>query len=662
MRFLFATLACAALAVGPGCSSASPLTPLVIPDGCQPLAPDVSCTLPYPSDFFLVPDATLPSGKRVALTGAAKPVAPNGADFDVTASWAADGASRQPTIVAAVPGEIVGDGLPNIVDDPARSMDATASPTLLLCADTGELVAHYADIDMRPTDSAKVTIQIRPFVQLAPKTRYVVAVRDLRTASGAAPPAEGFRRLRDKQTSADPALAALAARFDRDVFAPLDKKGVARKGLQLAWDFTTGSAERPVADMLRVRELTLEWLKTHAPAVTVTSSLPDAGTGEYWRVVRGTLQAPLFLDKPGIGAHLFRDQTGAVAQNGEATFPFVVLVPATVRDQWEPGRALAFGHGFFGTMEETTGAPARKLLPALHAVTFAIDWWGMSEPDREQVINDITQRPSHIADFVERTHQAMANWLVTTAAIRSTMQQQDDLKRPQSGPGTSTNGQGMSNAGALLYDPAHVYYFGASNGHILGGVMSALNPDVERAVLNVGGAAWTHMMPRALPFLSFQFLLLSTLRDSVGFQTAIAMIAAPFDRTDPASYASFLIGAKLPGNPDRRVLLQTGLGDASVPNAGGFFHARTLGLSQVGPTPQAVFGIPTADASTLTSAYTLFDFGIDTSTYRDPAPIADNRVHNSLRSDPQAMAQMDAFLRPDGTIIQPCGGMPCKVK
>jgi len=661
MRPFFAAIA-ALIAVLPGCSSSpapQTLTPLTIPDGCQPLAPDASCTLPYPSDFFLTSDATLPSGKRIALTGAAKLTTQDGKDVDVTATWAADGASRQPTIVAVIPGAIVGDGLPNLMDDPTASAK-TSSPTLLVRADTGELVPHYVDLDLRPSDDAKVAIAIRPYAQLAPKTRYIVALKGVRTASGLAAPAEGFRRLRDKQTTKDPALAALAPRFDSDVFTPLEQKGVLRKDLQLAWDFTTGSAERPVADMLRVRELALAWLGSHTPEVTVASDMAD---GAYWRLIRGTIKGPLFLDKPGIGGHLFRGGDGQVAQNGETTFPFVAIVPNTVRDQWEPGRALGFGHGFFGSTDEAVSGAARTLIPTLKAVTFAIDWWGMSEPDRDQVINDITQRPAHTADFVERTHQAMANWLVTTAAAKGPMTQLDDFKRPMSGPGTSTNGQGMSNAGALLYDPAHLYYFGASNGHILGSTMSALNPDVERAVLNVGGAAWTHMMPRALPFLSFQFLLLSTLRDSLAFQTAIALIAAPLDRTDPASYAPYLIGSKLPKNPDRRVLLQTGLGDAAVPNAGAFFHVRTLGLSQVAPAQAApVFGVPTADASTLTSGWTLFDYGIDTSGYRNPAPLADNRVHGSVRADPQAMAQMDAFLKPDGVVIQPCNNQPCKGK
>ena len=44
---------------------------------------------------------------------------------------------------------------------------------------------HYVDVDLRPSDSAKVTLAIRPFAPLAPKARYVVAVRGVRTASGA---------------------------------------------------------------------------------------------------------------------------------------------------------------------------------------------------------------------------------------------------------------------------------------------------------------------------------------------------------------------------------------------------------------------------------------------------------------------------------------------
>src|SRR3954466_9957801 len=43
--------------------------PISVPDGCNPLGAGLDCGVPYPSDFFLVDDATLPSGKRIELKG-----------------------------------------------------------------------------------------------------------------------------------------------------------------------------------------------------------------------------------------------------------------------------------------------------------------------------------------------------------------------------------------------------------------------------------------------------------------------------------------------------------------------------------------------------------------------------------------------------------------
>ncbi len=45
-----------------------PLERLAITPGCNPILSGVECGLPYPSDFFLVDDATLPS--HAALLGA----------------------------------------------------------------------------------------------------------------------------------------------------------------------------------------------------------------------------------------------------------------------------------------------------------------------------------------------------------------------------------------------------------------------------------------------------------------------------------------------------------------------------------------------------------------------------------------------------------------
>jgi hypothetical protein len=624
-----------ALVVLAALASCVDVRPLTVPDGCQPLEGELSCTLPYPSNFFF-------DGKVVALKGAAKPVSSKGVDADLVTPLAADGFSRQPTLACMLPDAVVADGLPNIEDDASISMTAGRSPTLVIDAETGELLPHYVDLDPAADDPAQVVIAIRPIVQLKPAHRYVVALYGVKNARGElAAPAEGFRRVRDQDTSRDPSLAPIAARYEGDVFAVIAKQGVARKDLQLAWDFTTESQSWPEHDMLDVRALVQTWLDQNpAPAVTVTNVATNPYP-EYAREITGTLTVPLYLDHPETGGVLFRDSSGKIAQNGTATVPFKIVVPTTATSQWTPARALAFGHGFFGGTDELDGQEARTLLSTLRVVGFGIDWWGMSKDDLGTVVGLISQTPADTWKFVERVYQAMANWMVMTRAIKTSLATQPSLALVR---------------GRRLYDPTHVFYFGASMGHILGGVMSAINPDIERAALEVGGAGWEHMMPRATPFSGFNFFIKSAMGTEVGTQTVEAMFATALDRIDPATYAPYLIGSHLPGNPDRRVILQAGIGDAEVPNVATYFHARALGLSMVSPTPESAWGIPLVSAGDVTSALTMWDFGISPDTYREAKPPPDNPVHNGLRNVPTAMQQIDAFLRTNGTVIDPCAG------
>jgi hypothetical protein len=647
-RVLSLLLAAGALgALGASCSSEAPLA---LPDGCQPLEGDLSCTLPFPSDFFR-------QNGVVALSGAGKPVTATGLDADVVSPLAADGFSRQPAIVCALPDAVVADGLQNVVDDPTPSLDAATSPTLLVRADTGETVAHYVTLDPNPDDATHVPITIRPLAPLAPGVRYVVALRGVRNARGGlAAPAEGFRRIRDQDLSHDPALAPLAARYETDVFPVLASLGVDRGSLQLAWDFTTESKAWPESDMLDLRALVQAWLAQNTPKVTITSV--DPGTAEYWEVLKGTITVPLYLDQPGPGGRLFRGSDGKIAQNGTTDVPFVIDVPTTVRDQFDPGLALAFGHGFFGNTDETDGQAARTLLSTLHAVTFAIDWWGMSKDDLGTVIGLLSSSPADLHTFVERVYQAMANWMVTTRAIETAFASAPELHRPASGPGVVQGPNNTTNAGALVYDASRVVYFGASMGALLGGTMTALDPDVDRAVLNVGGASWETIMPWSSAFAGLQFFIHSAMQTELGTQLYAAMLATALDRIDPATYAPYLIGSGLAGNPDRQMLLQIGVGDQSVGNPSSFFYARALGLSMVQPSPETAWGVPLADASSLRSALTVWDFGISPDVYRVASPPADNAVHNGVRNVPTAMQQMADFYAPSGSVTDPCSG-PC---
>lgn len=640
-----------------GCSSAADdggaSAPLVVPDGCQPLlaeptgeAPSTgACLVPYPSDFHRVADPRSATGFRLGLRGAARPRLQSGAENDVHDVVPMDGASLIPTIVAGLAGEIVHDDLPGVLEDPTKSARPDSS-TIVLEADSGVLIPHYADIvDKR--EGSHTPIVLRTFAPLKPRTRYVVAIRGahLGAADGSgapaelAPPPEGFRRLRDGTATSDAALAPLAMRYDTEVFSPLARAGVAREQLQLAWDFTTGSSEQPLADMLRIRELTLAWLAANEPSVRVTSTRD--GTGNLAKIVNLEVTAPLFLERPDPGSRLVRDAEGKVVQNGTTTFQLVLAIPISIRDRAEPGRVVAIGHGFFGTTGELEGAASRAIADRVGAVLVGIEWWGMSKNDLANLTDTITTTPAHVADFAERVHQGMANWLVALAAVRGPATKLTELRRPSTEP---------------LYDPSFIGFFGASQGHILGGTLAAL-ADFSRIVLNVGGGGFTHCMPRSLNFGPFSLLLGLDFPDPLVVQSYVAMMQRALDRIDPISYAPHVLASPLPGSPsDRRVLMQTGLGDPAVPNVASFLHARALGIPLATPSPVPVFGLASVTDADAPSSVTLFDYHVDTTGYAEGKPISPNVVHDSVRLNPAALRQMEGFLKPGGTIAHTCDG------
>jgi hypothetical protein len=622
-----------ALAVSSGCLSSSTdaqPAPLVVDDGCQPLlasdAHDDSspgfCLAPYPSDFYH-------TGDHIELHGNAAPLQANGKRSDPHLVFHAQGFSPVSTIVASLPGDVVHDGLASPLDDPGMST-SPQSPSILLDTVTGERVPHYVDVYDNVPDGARRPIVIRPITQLAPLRRYVVALAGMHVDGGAiAPPAEGFRRLRD--SIADPALAPLA-RYENDVFAPLAKAGVARASLQLAWDFTTGTPDEPTRDMFAVREATLKWLETNAPTVTIASAA-DA-TDRLAKIIKGSVTAPLYLDSAAPGGHLSRDASGAIVQNGNTTFDFEATIPTSLATATTPGRIVCYGHGFFGDVDELEGNGARTIADKLGAILISTRWWGMSHVDFGVVANNLTQAPEHVTDFNEPVHQAMANWLVLVAAIKGPLAKAPELHRANGDP---------------LYDPTFISYFGASQGHILGGTLTTLVPDFTRVVLNVGGGGFTHMMPRSGDFGAFSLVAESVYTDPLVLQSYFAMLQRGLDRIDPISYASSMKAT---------VLMQTGLGDAQVPNVASFLHARALGVKQLMPAPMPIPLLEPTQGGQPGSSVTLFDFHIDTTPSAMPFPLAPNEVHEGVRINPAALRQMDAFLRPDGIIQQTCDG-PC---
>ena len=622
------------------------LDPLEIPEGCNPLAADVDCLLPYPSDVFLQDDPEMPSGKRVVY-GQAAPITDDGELIDITSFYPADGFSHISPIMALFPQGVDASELVSHTRDVAASLEPS-SKTLLIEADTGQPVLHFAEMDGLTEDTARRALFMRPMVRLKNQTRYVVAIQGLSDASGAEIEApEGFRRLRDGQAAGDPVLEPLAERFEEAVFPVLADFGLEREGLVLAWEFTTQSMENVAGDMLDMRADLMERFEQAAPEVTITELTLD--TTEFTaRRVEGTLRVPLYIESDEEpNAPLVRDANGQVIANGHAEVPFRALIPYSALESDGPVRIVQFGHGFFSSRNELINNFIFELADILGFVVIAVDWWGLSSADTVPVGGNISAAPSQSLAFTDRLHQAMANAIATTYAVKGPLLELEAFQHEDGRP---------------LYDPDQLYFYGISAGHILGATYLSLSPHIERAALGVGGGAFSFIMFRALPFLPLYYILETRVTDPLEAQKWATTLQTGFDRIDPITYAPHVLQDTFAGAPsERRVLMQIGIGDAMVPNLASHLHARALGLSLMTPAPRDVPGMEEVTGPFDGSALTEFDFGIDPLPGINAAfPEAGNVVHQGVRETPAGIEQIDAFWSDGAPIIHPCNDAPCQ--
>lgn len=621
-------------------------------NGCQPLLGGHHCMLPFPSDFFRVEDANTATGFRVAVTGAAANLTDDDVNAELTEQYDTDGFSRIPLIVGALPDVVTADGFVDILSDYAESQ-STASKTVIINADTGAFVPHFSDVDPRAYEDDRRAIALHPVVDLEEKTRYVVLLQDVRTEAGvSAEPARGFALLRDSATEGLSEFDGVREHFDRNIFPIIEDAGIDRSGVQLAWDFTTGSDEAPMADMLRMRELTTQWIQDNDISLVVDEVLESPeDKPEIWRRITGHITVPLYLENSEAGAEFARDSEGRVQITGTAQVEFLVHVPVSLRDAVDMGRPLFYGHGFFGSRAELDGELTRVISERLKTVMIAIDWWGMSGPDLVPLIEDLSGDPVRTLRFADRIHQSMSNWIVMTSSLE-TLASQPELLRPAEGAGSDSGAL----AGQPLIDVDHgISFMGISQGHILGGMLAAVLPRLDRVVLHVGGAGLSHFMFRAEAFGALLQLISVHFKRPIEQYAWAATTQRIFDRIDPGQYARYILREPLDGASPRRVLMQMGVGDVAVPNFGSYLHARAIGLSAVSNNGLGLFGMP--DVAEASSGFASFDYGVDTEFYRAPmVPVEGNDVHDSVRVEAAALEQIDRFLQTDGMVQATCEG------
>jgi hypothetical protein len=602
---------------------------------CDPLVPEY-CTYPFPNNAFTVADPGTATGRRVEFTSTNLPTQDrNGTIVDPTPFNRADGFSPGQALLTFLPGATV-TGLPSWTDLEASLADDC--PTVLLDAETGERIPHYAELDMSLGPPDQRSFMIRPVVRLDDSRRYIMAIRNVVDDNGQAiAPSPGFRALRDLEPSDDPAIESRRPLY-ADIFARLEDAGVERGTLQIAWDYTTASEDFITRDLLSMRDqANAFYAEGEGPSYVIdevdTLSYPDEIA---YRLV-GRIEVPLFLDDPGAGGRIVRDADGLPEIQGTAEYGFIIMIPHSAT--MTPGRPLQHGHGLLGSASQVQGGERRKFANDYNYVNFALDWVGMANDDTGYIIQVLGQGQLHDFDAVpDRLRQGLVNFELGMRMMKTSFAADPDY------------GQ--------YVDPSEGHYLGISQGGIFGGTYMAIATHVERGVLDVPGQPYNLLLNRSVDFDVYLSLLLAGYDDSRDIQVALALAQMLWDHAEPNGYTRRITNDPFPGTPVHDVLIRAAVGDHQVTNLGAHIMARAVGAPHLDSGVREIWGLDVATGSNEGSTYVEYDFGLPMDPIENVPQEACDDPHGKIDDLAHANEQAAQFFA-TGVVENLCPGGVC---
>lgn len=596
---------------------------------CDPIVPEY-CAFPFPSNVFTVADEGNATGRRLQIPvdvftpGDAEPW-----------TWS-DGFSPSSAIMTFMPGATE-DGLPGHQDFDASTADG--SPTVLLDAETGERIPHWSELDYSASDPERRALFIRPATRLPGGRRYIVAIRDVVDAEGATLPASpAFAALRDGTEHAeDDSVDARRALYG-DIFARLADAGVERASLQLAWDFHVGTDDNLTGRVLHMRDEAFAALGDDgSPPYTLDTVDTNWNPADFMFRIEGTFEAPLYLvdDEPN-ASRMNLDADGVPQQNGTMLVPFWVIIPNTAMMQ--PAAIVQHGHGLLGSGQQIESSHFREVSLGYNYAFIGIDWIGMADEDEIYIAATVTEGNSEgLARMTDRMQQGALNQLLAMRLAWA----------------------GLANDPMLagLLDPDQRYYYGISQGGILGGVYMATTTEVERGVLDVMGQPYNTLLTRSVDFDYFFDLMRIRFPDPLDLAYVLGVLQVLWDRAEPTGYSHRIIDP-LPNTPPHDVLMTAALGDHQVNTLGAHHMARSAGVVHLDSGLREIWELPMVQDSHEGSALVEYDFGLPPDPVCNLPQTACDDPHGRLRRLPEARDQIDEFLR-NGVIANFCPGGVC---
>jgi len=613
---------------------------------CDPLDPTL-CGLPFPNSFHTRP-ADTPTGVRLAFTEDGLPVNKNGGHFDPTMWNELDGFAIGSGLLTFMPDVDPSDFVSHL--DLQASLESS-STSILLDTTTGELVAHWVELDHTSPEGQRLTL-VRPAVPLEFDHDYVMAFRGLKTLTGADWPAsEAFLALRDELESAAPDVNQRRGWFDERVFAPLEQAGWSRDELQLAWDFHTASREYTLGRALAMRDDALDIAGPQGPAYVLDELDGDLAScvgdnpPKIGLTINGTFSAPRYTESEFPMTPLVARPGEAPASQGLADVPFRIRIPCSavqgLEESGQPTPLLQYGHGLLGDHGEVSAGWLASQLDRTPYITFAVSWTGMKTQDAGGLALAVAIDIGRFGEMPERVHQGLIEFELAMAMMSGAMVDE---------PALQWNGQ-------PLIDPSQRYYYGNSQGGIIGAAYMAMTEQIDRGVLGVPGGPYGLLLNRSADFDDFLkiFREMYPERDLEVEFMVVGMLQQVWDAAEPSGWSWEM--TRDTDHP-KQILLHPAIGDSQVTPLGAHIMARAYGASTVAPETRPVWGVPEREPGFEGSALVEFLYSdVPDEPIENIPPQKSTDTHECPRRQLEAQDQIDIFLR-TGVVEQTCDG-PC---
>lgn len=287
------------------------------------------------------------------------------------------------------------------------------------------------------------------------------------------PAARAFTIYRDGIPTFSPVIEARRPQME-GIFRTLARAGVGRGDLYLAWDFTVASAKSIAGRSLHIRDDAFAALGGHAPAFQVTQVQDDVDSNVFRRVT-GTFSVPLYLTQGGVPGSQFQYASATPGmydvpvRTGTYQASFICNIPwaATTKGAGpvHPARAGVYGHGLLGSNDEVDARDVETVSNTYDFVFCATKWIGFSDEDVGNAVKTL-QDFSNFPTMADRTQQGFLDTLVLARLMRA--------------PDGLVTNPAFEVGSSPVIDTSDVFYYGNSQGGILGGATTALSNQSTR--------------------------------------------------------------------------------------------------------------------------------------------------------------------------------------